>query len=216
MNARRLLLAAPGALALACAPPTAGLEGQAPGMPPPALHRSVVSEDAAPKPQQAPAARSSDAAPPPREPPREVITCTALACVPGTRIRFRLPNSFDKIRALSATLCRNETCLTGRLTDRIDPPTAGGVGFAFPDSDDVPRVYATIWVREDGFRGELWWVPDGNPPALANGDRYRLLLTDANQRKVLKLERSVVYQESYPNGKRCDAFPCKAAAIEVD
>lgn len=214
MNARRLFLAAPGVLSLGCASATAGpsgLEGPAPSEPPPALQEAVVSEDASAKPQKAPAARSSD-----EVPPRTVLTCTAAACVPGVRIHFRLPGSFEKIRGLSATLCKNEVCLTGRLTDQLSAPTAGGVGFAFPDSDSVPRVYATVWVRDDGFRGELWWVPEGNPPALMNGDKYRLLLTDANQRKVLKLERSVVYQESYPNGKRCDAFPCKSAAIEVD
>ena len=65
--------------------------------------------------------------------------------------------------------------------------------------------------------GENAWefrvAANDNPAVLFDGDRYRLTITDRNGSVVAAVDKTVVYQQSYPNGTDCDPYPCRWADV---
>jgi hypothetical protein len=145
---------------------------------------------------------------------RQVKVCTMLDCLLKPQLSFKLPDSFDEIRRLSMTLCRNETCLTGPLTDSVTPPSKDNpVMVRFPDMTERPMVVSTVAVEERGYRAGLIWAPRSTDD-FKDGDVYRLTVVDDKQRKLMRVKRAVKYAVSYPNGPTCGPT-CKQFVIDL-
>lgn len=103
-------------------------------------------------------------------------------------------------------VCRNSTCALHRF-DRF-PCYPGGEWLA---SAPFPTIgWSCVNGRVDAF--EVGIAAD--PATLRDGDVYRLSLTKAGK-TLFTGEKRVVYDRSWPNGERCDAYPQLNAVVEL-
>ena len=93
--------------------------------------------------------------------------------------------------------CRNEACVPGRFT----PGFMGGLD---------------AWLEAVPRGGNAWQflvAANDNPAVLSDGDRYRLTITDRNGNVVGAVDKTMLYQQSYPNGTDCNPYPCRWADV---
>lgn len=149
--------------------------------------------------------------------------CTLLPCdSANARITVHAPVPPAQLAASKTTVCWREVC-----SDLVGASDAGagdaGVAIAFDtrtsllvgeadvsaEGAGASRVQLTLHYFTRGSRGDFVHMRP------ADGDLYRVTVTDAAGTKLFAAERVVTYAQSYPNGSDCDPDPCRQATFEL-
>lgn len=133
------------------------------------------------------------------------LTCTAVACRSGAVIQQRLvaePGS----DVAEVVICRNDHCFTSGMRTHGE---GGGSAFLFAPLQGELRY------RLDANAVDVTIFVDAPNDVLADGDRYRVTFTDSRSKKQLaRIDRTVTYEDTFPNGRECDVDACKVVRIE--
>lgn len=133
------------------------------------------------------------------------LSCTGNTCDAGVVFRETIPVDAD-LSAVNVVACRNDTCWPN-MPIRLSEGSANTWMKGPPGSIGVTRMAPE--------RADFVVKMQGETAALADGDRYRLTITDARtQRTLVNIDRQVTYEATFPNGQACDAHPCRIARIE--
>jgi hypothetical protein len=136
------------------------------------------------------------------------LTCSARTCDSGAAVAADVMLPDGTADGTIVEICRNDVCsaMTKACRDSLCVPdyTSGFMGNLAAVMDDSP-LGANGWhfrviVRDD-------------PAVLADGDRYRLIVTDRKGSIVASIDRVALYEETFPNGSDCDPYPCRWAEI---
>lgn len=149
--------------------------------------------------------------------------CTLLPCDSAhARITVHVPVPPAQLAASKTTVCWREVCsdLVGagdaRASDAgaaiaFDTRTSLLMGQAEVSAEGAgaSRLEITLHYFTRGTRGDFVHMRP------ADGDRYRVTVTDAAGVKLFDAERVVTYAQSYPNGPDCDPDPCRQATFDL-
>lgn len=122
--------------------------------------------------------------------------------------------------ASTTTVCWRDVC-----ADLVATSDAGNASqIAFDARRSLLDGDATVFSEgKDGSRLEIVLrqftrARDGDYvyARAANGDRYRVTVVAADGTKLFDAEKTVTYDEYYPNGADCDPEPCRRVAIELE
>ena len=149
--------------------------------------------------------------------------CTLLGCDSAhARITLHVPVPPAQLGASKITVCWRDVC-----SDLVGASDAGtsdaGTPIAFDTRTSLLLGEAAVWAEAAGVsrveltlryftRGTRGDFVHMRP---ADGDLYRVTVTDAAGVKLFAAERVVTYTESYPNGTDCDPDPCRQATFDL-
>jgi hypothetical protein len=136
------------------------------------------------------------------------LTCAGRTCASGAKVTAdaTLPDASSD--GVTAEICRNDLCSTLVRRCRNDACVP----------DDSPGFMGGLdaWLEAVPLGQNAWEFrvdANDNPAVLSDGDRYRLTITDRNGSVVAAVDKTVVYQQAYPNGTDCDPYPCRWADV---
>jgi hypothetical protein len=138
------------------------------------------------------------------------LTCTASSCPsPGIRFIGAFATN-DTVDPILVSGCRNDVCGSANLALPGGGPDGGGRGY----TEIVEGFPATVQIEAHMTGYEVLINRTDDPAALANGDVYRVAVTQ-NGNALASWSGPVTYVESSPNGPSCDAVPCRSAQITL-
>jgi hypothetical protein len=125
--------------------------------------------------------------------------------------------------------CESHSCLSGvDLTGEVTLPDQAPTGARFEACRNA--VCAEVTQPLQRFEGALRVnlsedrqinsnqltfhisMPE-DPAMLASGDIYRVTMTASDGTVLANINETVTYEETFPNGPTCDAFPCRRATL---
>jgi hypothetical protein len=137
------------------------------------------------------------------------VRCTAKPCYAQVRISGT-GLAGPRASELDLRVCKNGgDCATGTASYSASaaPGTFGGFtspGFA---------LHASYTMQADGaFAYDI--LLDGEPAAMKTGDVYSVLISSGAD-VLADAQATATYEESFPNGPRCDAVSCRSATITL-
>jgi len=140
--------------------------------------------------------------------------CSDAPCGVSVSMEGAVPNF--GARSVSFRVCLNDECVDIVL----DTSTRTGTGESAilrpdptPGDDNLDGVYVKVTWTDLPARAVLLYVESYGLPALRDGDRYVVDVTDPTTGEVVNLlDRVVTYTVTEPNGERCGPT-CKNAQL---
>ena len=139
--------------------------------------------------------------------PREVPN-SAQSCDSGAEVTTEATLPDNSADGTAVEICRNDVCDNLVKVCR-DPLCVPDFSSGFTGSLPAAMADGSLGGNSWGFRVAV----RDDPAVLSDGDRYRLNVADRNGNMIASVDKTVVYQQSYPNGTQCDPFPCRWAEI---
>lgn len=135
------------------------------------------------------------------------MTCSSNACQAGFswtgNIRWSAPGQSADVQ-----VCRGDACARGSVRRGADFASRRNLEGAFTGAVETEGLTADAT--------EVRLIAEAESRALADGDRYRVTITEHETGAVLAtFDQAVDYDESYPNGAACDPHPCRTATVET-
>jgi hypothetical protein len=128
------------------------------------------------------------------------LTCTSLARLSGaTYVTPALALPDDQAQGTTFDVCRNMVC-SRAIWPRNVFDGALGASLAGGISGDGNAFVFEIEMDDD-------------PAVLADGDTYTVTVTDAHRNVVAAVDQAATYQQTFPDGSACDAFPTRRLTL---
>jgi hypothetical protein len=150
--------------------------------------------------------------------------CPAIACVSGVDIRFPIAVSLGEVLRSRVEVCRNGECYEGTWKTTDEPSGDSGIGFSLPDFGDQPErrdqlksplIEVTLWKLTTGLpRLDVQWRPWSDAD-LKDGDLYRVVMTNARGRTLIRFDRRITYADNSIGSATCP-LSCAYSQIDVD
>lgn len=157
---------------------------------------------------------------------KQPLDCTMRVCDPThARIAAHVNAPLAELVAARTTVCWREVC--AELVAAGDAGEAGEAGerrvFGFDERLGALDGDASIVAEGNGaslLRIDLRYFTrardgDFTYTRSANGDRYRVTVVAPDGKPLFEAERTVTYEEYYPNGSDCDPDPCRRVDIQM-
>jgi hypothetical protein len=128
------------------------------------------------------------------------LVCTSRARTSGASYispGLTLPN--NQAQGTTFDVCRDSTC-SRSIWPRNVFDGALGVTLAGGINPGANTFAFQLYIDDD-------------PAVLADGDVYTVTITDADQNVVATVDQAVTYQETFPDGPACDAFPTRQVTL---
>lgn len=145
------------------------------------------------------------------------MQCTGKDCPFYDPFELRLPlrDPPPSLDGAKLTVCRNQLCTSDTM--RVVAGDHGAFHGETVASGGTDGYVALSWsLFSKGGRVALLVLDDAPSFARAADDRYRVLLHKRGEAAPRTLfDRRIHYSASYPNGKQCDAVPCRHACVDL-
>ena len=146
------------------------------------------------------------------------LVCTLAGCPPRFFMEREALRS-DSEKAIFIEMCRSDNCFSATIDCGSGcGHTAKGVIY---EADLVGGAgsppYCDAYIEQDKLRVRVFYFDDGEQPV--QGEPYRLRVEEVGGDVLIDETHLAQYEESYPNGKACDAFSCwstSAGSILLD
>jgi hypothetical protein len=140
------------------------------------------------------------------DPPGIGAPCAAT-CSQGVSISARVPLDEASLRRSTIRVCKNDSCGEGT-------PAPGAFGDVCAISiRGASKVGCHLWEVGDGKGFSLSIRIEGDNAEFVDGDRYRLLVTDGEGRRLVDVERLAAYRDER---SPCDDRVCRQADITAE
>jgi hypothetical protein len=115
----------------------------------------------------------------------------------------------DATTPVTVTACRNSVCGLATLPLPVASPDGGLTTWSYATlSDGFPASVSIASRSAPEYPLEI--LRPGETAALADGDVYSLTVTQGAQ-SLVTWSAPVTYTETFPDGRPCDAVPCRSA-----
>jgi hypothetical protein len=127
------------------------------------------------------------------------LTCSSLGRTSGASyVSPVLTLPAGQAQGTTFAVCRNAVCSRAIWPRNVFDGALGAALAGGARSDNT-------------FMFEIYMYDD--PAVLADGDAYTLTITDAYQNVVVAVDQAVTYDQSFPDGAACDAFPTRQVTL---
>lgn len=134
------------------------------------------------------------------------VVCSSNACHAGFSWSQDIRWSANGQNA-DVEVCRGEACAAGIIRRGGDFASRRNLEGALTGALETEGLSADAT--------EVRLVAGAETRALADGDRYRVLVIERETGIALAtFDRTVTYDNSYPNGPTCDPHPCRTATVD--